>query len=154
MLTGRGPNVKMAMLPPLPGDGKQDKGYQQDLEAIGVQPKRHSSRSRVVASLVALAVVLLWLSRLEPPLYNLPARSTSTNSINCSHNRTKAVEDFRDIIPSTKLRWQPCFSDEASNMQCARLQVPMDYNRPLSQSAGNPTVEIALILVTSPSTPA
>lgn len=32
-------------------------------------------------------------------------------------------------------------------MQCARLTVPMDYNRPLNASADNPKVNIALVLV-------
>ncbi|PVH79184.1 alpha/beta-hydrolase [Cadophora sp. DSE1049] len=51
---------------------------------------------------------------------------------------------FDTITPSERLEWEPCFYD---NMRCARLTVPMDYNRPLNASADNPKVHIALVLV-------
>lgn len=47
------------------------------------------------------------------------------------------------IIPSEKLVWHPCYQDQ----RCARLTVPMDYNRPLNASNDNPRVDIALLLV-------
>ncbi|KAG4437872.1 hypothetical protein IFR05_006632 [Cadophora sp. M221] len=50
---------------------------------------------------------------------------------------------FDTITPSEKLEWVPCFYD----MLCARLTVPMDYNRPLNASADNPKVHIALLMV-------
>ncbi|KAI0011040.1 alpha/beta-hydrolase [Xylariaceae sp. FL0662B] len=50
---------------------------------------------------------------------------------------------WSDITPSEKLQWHPCFSDD---LQCARLIVPMDYHRPLNESADNPKVHIALVM--------
>jgi pimeloyl-ACP methyl ester carboxylesterase len=50
---------------------------------------------------------------------------------------------YRQIIPNEKLEWHPCFS----TFQCARLTVPMDYNRPLNESKDNPKVDIAMILL-------
>lgn len=47
------------------------------------------------------------------------------------------------IVPSEKLEWHPCFS----NNFCARLTVPMDYNRPLNGSEDNPKVHIGLLMV-------
>jgi pimeloyl-ACP methyl ester carboxylesterase len=47
------------------------------------------------------------------------------------------------IIPSEKLVWHRCFGDH----RCARLTVPMDYNRPLNASKDNPKVDIALLMV-------
>ncbi|KAK7954972.1 hypothetical protein PG988_015666, partial [Apiospora saccharicola] len=47
------------------------------------------------------------------------------------------------IKPSEKLEWHPCFSGQ----QCARLTVPMDYHRPLNESASHPKVHIAIVLV-------
>ncbi|KAK8135358.1 hypothetical protein PG984_003298, partial [Apiospora sp. TS-2023a] len=47
------------------------------------------------------------------------------------------------IKPSEKLVWHPCFSGQL----CARLTVPMDYHRPLNESASHPKVHIAIVLV-------
>ncbi|KAI1335260.1 TAP-like protein-domain-containing protein [Xylariaceae sp. FL0016] len=60
---------------------------------------------------------------------------------------TPAVPDWSEISPSEKLVWRPCFGAFGSNIQCARLTVPMDYHRPLNESAANPKVHIALVLV-------
>ncbi|XMA15370.1 hypothetical protein WAI453_008161 [Rhynchosporium graminicola] len=52
--------------------------------------------------------------------------------------------NFDSIIPSEKLEWVSCFFED---MLCARLTVPMDYNRPLNASADNPKVNLAMLLV-------
>ncbi|KAI1104883.1 alpha/beta-hydrolase [Jackrogersella minutella] len=54
--------------------------------------------------------------------------------------------EWSDITPSEKLTWQPCFAIYGDDFQCARLTVPMDYHRPLNESADNPKVHIALVL--------
>ncbi|KAI1801406.1 TAP-like protein-domain-containing protein [Daldinia bambusicola] len=54
--------------------------------------------------------------------------------------------EWSSITPSEKLTWQPCFAIYGDGFQCARLTVPMDYHRPLNQSANNPKVHIALVL--------
>ncbi|TGJ86163.1 hypothetical protein E0Z10_g2612 [Xylaria hypoxylon] len=56
--------------------------------------------------------------------------------------------EWLDITPSEKLKWQPCFGIYGPNLQCARLTVPMDYSRPLNESADHPKVHLALIMVT------
>ncbi|KAI1645579.1 TAP-like protein-domain-containing protein [Daldinia loculata] len=54
--------------------------------------------------------------------------------------------EWSSIVPSEKLIWQPCFAIYGDSFKCARLTVPMDYHRPLNQSADNPKVHIALVL--------
>ncbi|KAI2629118.1 TAP-like protein-domain-containing protein [Hypomontagnella submonticulosa] len=56
------------------------------------------------------------------------------------------LTEWSTITPSEKLVWQPCFRVFGDNLQCARLTVPMDYHRPLNQSADNPKVHIAMVL--------
>ncbi|KAI1767440.1 alpha/beta-hydrolase [Hypoxylon sp. FL1150] len=54
--------------------------------------------------------------------------------------------EWSDITPSEKLAWQPCFGVYGDDVLCARLTVPMDYHRPLNQSANNPKVHLALVM--------
>ncbi|KAI1419786.1 Alpha/Beta hydrolase protein [Xylaria sp. FL1777] len=54
--------------------------------------------------------------------------------------------EWLDITPSEKLKWQPCFGIYGPNFHCARLTVPMDYSRPLNESANHPKVHLALIM--------
>ncbi|KAI1772881.1 alpha/beta-hydrolase [Hypoxylon cercidicola] len=54
--------------------------------------------------------------------------------------------EWSTIAPSEKLVWQPCFAAYDNDIFCARLTVPMDYHRPLNQSADNPKVHLALIM--------
>ncbi|KAI0380729.1 TAP-like protein-domain-containing protein [Hypomontagnella monticulosa] len=56
------------------------------------------------------------------------------------------LTEWSEIEPSEKLVWQPCFAIFGNDIKCARLTVPMDYHRPLNQSADNPKVHIALVL--------
>ncbi|GAP89140.2 putative alpha beta-hydrolase [Rosellinia necatrix] len=56
--------------------------------------------------------------------------------------------EWPQITPSEKLKWQPCFGIYGPNLQCARLTVPMDYSRPLNESADHPKVHLALIMAT------
>ncbi|KAI2643693.1 Alpha/Beta hydrolase protein [Xylaria nigripes] len=56
--------------------------------------------------------------------------------------------EWSDISPSEKLKWQPCFGIYGPNLQCARLTIPMDYSRPLNESADHPDVNLALVMIT------
>ncbi|KAI9745424.1 MAG: glycerol-3-phosphate dehydrogenase [Claussenomyces sp. TS43310] len=47
-----------------------------------------------------------------------------------------------EVAPSAALQWQPCFR----KFQCARLTVPLDYNRNASART-HPTVDLALIML-------
>ncbi|KAI1135702.1 alpha/beta-hydrolase [Hypoxylon sp. FL0543] len=60
--------------------------------------------------------------------------------------RPEGWTEWSDITPSEKLVWQPCFAIYGDDFRCARLTVPMDYHRPLNESADNPKVHIALVL--------
>ncbi|KAK4142660.1 TAP-like protein-domain-containing protein [Dichotomopilus funicola] len=51
------------------------------------------------------------------------------------------------ITPSTNLEWHPCHTDLDATFLCARLTVPMDYDRPLNSSPNVPKVHIALLLL-------
>ncbi|KAI1266471.1 Alpha/Beta hydrolase protein [Xylariaceae sp. FL1019] len=58
-----------------------------------------------------------------------------------------SVTAWEDIVPSEQLNWQPCLAIYGPRFVCARLTVPMDYNRPLNESAANPKVHLALVLL-------
>ncbi|KAH9439388.1 hypothetical protein MCOR02_002945 [Pyricularia oryzae] len=55
--------------------------------------------------------------------------------------------DWNAITPSEKLTWVPCYRHLPLGLLCARLTVPMDYNRPLKASSANPKVHIALVML-------
>ncbi|KAI0015383.1 TAP-like protein-domain-containing protein [Xylariomycetidae sp. FL0641] len=57
------------------------------------------------------------------------------------------VRSWLDIEPSESLRWQQCPQVYSGAFHCARLTVPMDYDRPLNASPRNPKVHIALLMV-------
>ncbi|KAI0145205.1 Alpha/Beta hydrolase protein [Xylariaceae sp. FL1272] len=54
---------------------------------------------------------------------------------------------WEDIVPSAQLNWQPCLAIYGPRFLCARLTLPMDYDRPLNESAANPKVHLALVLL-------
>ncbi|OHE95947.1 hypothetical protein CORC01_08799 [Colletotrichum orchidophilum] len=59
--------------------------------------------------------------------------------------------DWDDIPSSEKLLWVRCelpgMFPLGRGYMCARLTVPMDYQRPLTQSSDNPRVHVALVLL-------
>ncbi|KAK6219741.1 hypothetical protein QIS74_05243 [Colletotrichum tabaci] len=59
--------------------------------------------------------------------------------------------DWDDIPPCEKLRWVRCalpgMAPTGRGYMCARLTVPMDYQRPLNVSSDNPKVHIAMVLL-------
>lgn len=61
-------------------------------------------------------------------------------------NASLLRNDRRKIEPDERLVWLPCYSAFGTGLRCARLTVPMDYNRPLNQSKANPKVHLALVL--------
>lgn len=56
-----------------------------------------------------------------------------------------AIDDWNDVVPSTKLNWVPCFRSMGPFL-CSRLTVARDPARPLSESASHPKVHLALVL--------
>lgn len=65
-------------------------------------------------------------------------------------DRNQLVADWDSIEPSQDLHWIPCLRG-IDDFFCARLTVPLDYNRPLNRSTllmrPNPQVHIALVLL-------
>ncbi|KAK1989367.1 TAP-like protein-domain-containing protein [Colletotrichum cereale] len=59
--------------------------------------------------------------------------------------------DWDNIPTSEELRWVRCvlpgMIPTGRGYMCARLTVPMDYQRPLNQSSDNPKVHIAMVLL-------
>lgn len=51
------------------------------------------------------------------------------------------------IVPSEKLQWHSCPDNYNPAYYCARLTVPMDYHRPLTDDKENPKVHIAMLMV-------
>nr|POE87334.1 putative hydrolase [Quercus suber] len=101
-------------------------------EGTNTRPRNPMSfHRRVCIVLAALGVFYLvptitqYSQRLAVP----EARSNGTVA--------QSVDDFRDVLPSTFLQWTPCFDDE---YQCARLRLPMDYDRPIMDSSKNPAL--------------
>ncbi|KAI1824695.1 Alpha/Beta hydrolase protein [Xylaria intraflava] len=96
---------------------------------------------------VLLLIVLYWSS---PVLWaRLPENCQSqVQSDRFISGGTELWTEWLDITPSEKLEWQPCFGIYGPNLQCARLTVPMDYSRPLNESADHPKVHLALVMIT------
>ncbi|KAK2686631.1 hypothetical protein QWA68_015254 [Fusarium oxysporum] len=55
--------------------------------------------------------------------------------------------EWEEIGPNEKLEWKPCYNDLGDRYRCARLTVPMDYRRPLTESSVYPRVDIAMVLL-------
>ncbi|KAJ2955421.1 hypothetical protein NQ176_g11401 [Zarea fungicola] len=63
------------------------------------------------------------------------AFATAVRTASCSR-APSMVYGFESLVPSTELKWSPCFDD----FSCTRLQVPLDYANP-----GLGTTSIAFI---------
>jgi pimeloyl-ACP methyl ester carboxylesterase len=57
------------------------------------------------------------------------------------------LSNLPQITPSPDLSWHPCYTYINPSFLCARLTVPMDYDRPLNASPHNPQVHLALLLL-------
>ncbi|OTB06164.1 hypothetical protein M426DRAFT_9979 [Hypoxylon sp. CI-4A] len=118
---------------------KQDDAFQP-----GIQPlprrKRGWSWSRLAAAFLCAVAITVFVFNRHPPYPDLGNESSTDDA--------KAWIQWSNIEPSEKLVWHPCTGLFAIDTLCARLTVPMDYNRPLNQSASNPKVHLALVLKT------
>ena len=104
--------------------------------------KRHPTRSFLTALVAVLIIWWVWV-RPTPILRNVhfPKGQHGSRLVDDS------FDDWDLIPPSEELLWVPCFHNYGANFSCARLTVAMDPKRPLSASAANPKVHIALVLV-------
>ncbi|PGH14063.1 hypothetical protein AJ80_06067 [Polytolypa hystricis UAMH7299] len=90
---------------------------------------------RVFLALLLSALCFVYWSKFSPMSIVVPEPQTT------------ALRDFADIIPTEKLEWHPCFPEYGRTLYCARLTVPMDYDRPLNESSEHPKVHIALTML-------
>ncbi|KAL8392788.1 hypothetical protein RB595_002824 [Gaeumannomyces hyphopodioides] len=95
---------------------------------------------RLATVAAAVFIASFWLWQRAPPTSPWPSFA-SPKIPNDSHTEWDA------IAPSEKLSWVPCFRSYPGDFLCARLTVPMDWNRPLSASAAHPKVHIAMIML-------
>ncbi|GAB1316480.1 hypothetical protein MFIFM68171_06690 [Madurella fahalii] len=109
--------------------------------------RRHDSRPRRhlglgLAAILIAVVFLGWLPNI---------RLFSIGSHRGHHGTNDTSDDpmnpWESITPSEDLEWHSCYGIINPRFRCARLTVPMDYNRPLGQSSSNPKVHIALVLL-------
>ncbi|KAI1214614.1 alpha/beta-hydrolase [Annulohypoxylon truncatum] len=130
---------------------KQDNVYRSDVRT----PPRHPSWGWGRLGVVLLAVVsgVGVISHFGHGRINygfhFPSSGYQTPSSSETPEPSDAPEgwtEWSDITPSEKLIWQPCFQIYGPDFQCARLTVPMDYHRPLNESADHPKVHLALVL--------
>ncbi|KAL7625808.1 hypothetical protein AAE478_005031 [Parahypoxylon ruwenzoriense] len=105
-------------------------------------PQRRSSWSWVRLSAVFLTIIA-GIGLLRHTHYAYPKLDSSDQS---SSQTPEGWTEWSSITPSEKLTWKPCFAVFGADFQCARLTVPMDYNRPLNESADNPKVHLALVM--------
>ncbi|KAH8668263.1 Alpha/Beta hydrolase protein [Tricladium varicosporioides] len=84
-------------------------------------------------AIIAFLFFVWWSMILIPKLIGPPPKDVVEND----------QLDWDQIPPSERLEWHDCYE----KLKCARLTVPMDYNRPLNASKDNPKVHIAVVLV-------
>lgn len=118
-------------------------GRIEQLERVTVPPRLYNAARRgavAVAALLCISWAVIGTRRAQNIIHGheMAGRDNSLNT------------DWNLIEPSEDLHWAPCFRLRDAFF-CARLTVPMDYNRPLNQPASlinpNPKVHIALIML-------
>ncbi|TLD13649.1 uncharacterized protein PgNI_03408 [Pyricularia grisea] len=109
------------------------------------QVRKYTSLMERTVSIFILLIICLFLINHTP---TLPSWTTRDHKPNPKPQEGTIFDtDWDAITPSEKLRWVPCYSRIPLGLLCARLTVPMDYNRPLRTSSANPKVHIALIML-------
>ncbi|KAK2023049.1 alpha/beta-hydrolase [Colletotrichum zoysiae] len=119
--------------------------------AESIMPHRpaHSQRRDWCRPLVLVVVLLsLWTWKLGDSFH---ARNAILHP---PPDPFPVFTDWDDVPTSEELRWVRCILPgmipTGRGYMCARLIVPMDYQRPLNQSSGNPKVHIAMVLLPAP----
>ena len=106
-----------------------------------------TGRRAIVVTAVTVAAVL-WVSLAHIGVHWVVDRDQGKQVVTTGDN--ELWTDWDLIDPSEDLRWVPCFR-VVDDFLCARLTVPLDYNRPLNQSTSfgrpSPKVHIALIML-------
>ncbi|EFQ28025.1 uncharacterized protein GLRG_03169 [Colletotrichum graminicola M1.001] len=116
--------------------------------AESITPHRHAHAQRrdwCRPLLLAVLLLSLWTWKLSDYLH-------ARNAILHPHRAPFPVfTDWDDVPTSEELRWVRCIlpgmAPAGRGYMCARLTVPMDYQRPLNKSSDNPKVHIAMVLL-------
>jgi pimeloyl-ACP methyl ester carboxylesterase len=107
-------------------------------------------RDRFTGGFFATLLVAAWVLALRGGFFDRqPTAVLNTYNNHTNDTDNSVYTDWTKIVPSTELEWTPCFRT-AGNFSCTRLTVAMDPARPLSASADNPKVHIALVLLPAP----
>jgi pimeloyl-ACP methyl ester carboxylesterase len=112
------------------------------LSAADVPTRQKNGRAwadRLAVFSMTILLLLAWF-------WIVPLRSARQVVLDDDSSEDGFYTDWDDIPISETLRWVPCFRYQGDFL-CARLTVPMDYSRPLSQSPANPKVHIAMVLL-------
>ncbi|KAB5576619.1 hypothetical protein GE09DRAFT_627797 [Coniochaeta sp. 2T2.1] len=125
-------------------------GRVENIKRLTPRAQPQQRRKRAKATIAATLAAVLWISwrllgaQWAAAEHRGPGRETAVAGGNVF------TTDWDLIQPSEDLHWVPCFRliDE---FQCARLTVPLDYNRPLNRTSPlmrpSTKVHIALIML-------
>lgn len=97
-----------------------------------------------IAILTSVLLLLAWTTSVPIPWSDRP-QGTNTGP-DVTPNGDDLFVDWDAIVPSEDLAWVPCYR-MLGNFLCARLTVPLDYARPLAESAAHPKVHVALVML-------
>ncbi|EHA51872.1 hypothetical protein MGG_05855 [Pyricularia oryzae 70-15] len=102
---------------------------------VGSETSKPKSR-RVKAYWAGIGLALLWWVGVKQTHFILSDATAKVNPDDSSTSRQQHNMSFQiswaDIQPSTTLRWQECYTGQ---YDCARLDVPMDWQNPSSDRA-------------------
>lgn len=111
----------------------------------GLHRPRKGARAATISGGVAALLWVLWATLVADWAVDTTPRAHVHNAVD-----NALLTDWDRIEPSEDLYWVPCFL-AFDDFLCARLTVPLDYNRPLSRSESltrpNPKVHIALVML-------
>ena len=102
-------------------------------------------RARLLIAILASVLLLLaWTTSVPIPWSGGPQGINTSPEV--TPNGDDLFVDWDAINPSEDLIWVPCYR-MFGNFLCARLTVPLDYARPLTESAAHPKVHVALVML-------
>lgn len=115
-------------------------------------PRPRCSQARMPPLMMPIVMMVIYLLT-QPTSFSTPPfprdwRLSSQNDDSSSAANpafSLAIDDWNDVVPSTKLNWVPCFRSLGPFL-CSRLTVARDPARPLSEYASHPEVHLALVL--------
>ncbi|KAF9881286.1 hypothetical protein CkaCkLH20_01436 [Colletotrichum karsti] len=119
------------------------KSFADSIVPIQPPPQRREWRRPLVLGVLLFCI---WSWKLHECFYDRNAVLHPTS------HPFPVYTDWHDVPTSEKLHWVRCALPDMppETYLCARLTVPMDYQRPLNQSSDNPKVHVAMVLLPAP----